>query len=251
MNKPTPGTPAQAPLNDADVAELDQLLQALPEAQHALDVAMLDGFLAATLLAAEPVPMAAWLPWVFDVEGRETAVPRDPEIAPRMLELIQRRHNELAAYIAAREAFEPVIFEPEDEHGEPLTGKAEIAALEPWAEGFAAALEAFPDVLERLHDSDATAAISTGILRHLAIDDGEEHPDRDALRREREQIERDFPLADLDEAIDLLVDSVFTIADITRPRRPFAREAPKVGRNDPCPCGSGRKYKQCHGSSTH
>jgi preprotein translocase subunit SecA len=25
------------------------------------------------------------------------------------------------------------------------------------------------------------------------------------------------------------------------------RRGPKVGRNDPCPCGSGRKYKQCHG----
>jgi len=23
---------------------------------------------------------------------------------------------------------------------------------------------------------------------------------------------------------------------------------PKVGRNDPCPCGSGKKYKKCHGS---
>ncbi len=28
---------------------------------------------------------------------------------------------------------------------------------------------------------------------------------------------------------------------------PFKREEPKVGRNDPCPCGSGKKYKQCHG----
>jgi preprotein translocase subunit SecA len=26
-----------------------------------------------------------------------------------------------------------------------------------------------------------------------------------------------------------------------------AGEVPKVGRNDPCPCGSGKKYKQCHG----
>ena len=25
------------------------------------------------------------------------------------------------------------------------------------------------------------------------------------------------------------------------------RDGPKVGRNDPCPCGSGKKYKQCHG----
>ncbi|GAA0787429.1 preprotein translocase subunit SecA [Marinobacterium sediminicola] len=28
---------------------------------------------------------------------------------------------------------------------------------------------------------------------------------------------------------------------------PFKRETPKVGRNEPCPCGSGKKYKQCHG----
>ncbi len=29
--------------------------------------------------------------------------------------------------------------------------------------------------------------------------------------------------------------------------RPFVRNTPKVGRNEPCPCGSGKKYKQCHG----
>ncbi|MBI5658467.1 MAG: preprotein translocase subunit SecA [Nitrosomonadales bacterium] len=30
-------------------------------------------------------------------------------------------------------------------------------------------------------------------------------------------------------------------------RQPFTRAGAKVGRNDPCPCGSGKKYKQCHG----
>jgi preprotein translocase subunit SecA len=29
--------------------------------------------------------------------------------------------------------------------------------------------------------------------------------------------------------------------------KPFVRGGEKVGRNDPCPCGSGKKYKQCHG----
>lgn len=29
--------------------------------------------------------------------------------------------------------------------------------------------------------------------------------------------------------------------------QPQAGAAPKVGRNDPCPCGSGKKYKHCHG----
>src|SRR5688572_21472748 len=30
---------------------------------------------------------------------------------------------------------------------------------------------------------------------------------------------------------------------------PIVREEPKVGRNDPCPCGSGKKYKRCHGAA--
>jgi preprotein translocase subunit SecA len=28
---------------------------------------------------------------------------------------------------------------------------------------------------------------------------------------------------------------------------PVVNNGPKVGRNDPCPCGSGKKYKNCHG----
>jgi uncharacterized protein YecA (UPF0149 family) len=33
------------------------------------------------------------------------------------------------------------------------------------------------------------------------------------------------------------------------PAQPFVREAAKVGRNDPCPCGSGKKFKKCHGAA--
>jgi preprotein translocase subunit SecA len=29
---------------------------------------------------------------------------------------------------------------------------------------------------------------------------------------------------------------------------PVRRDIPKVGRNEPCPCGSGKKYKHCHGA---
>lgn len=28
---------------------------------------------------------------------------------------------------------------------------------------------------------------------------------------------------------------------------PYLRPGPKIGRNEPCPCGSGKKYKHCHG----
>jgi preprotein translocase subunit SecA len=33
------------------------------------------------------------------------------------------------------------------------------------------------------------------------------------------------------------------------PQRPSQSAAPKVGRNDLCPCGSGKKFKKCHGAS--
>jgi uncharacterized protein YchJ len=30
--------------------------------------------------------------------------------------------------------------------------------------------------------------------------------------------------------------------------QPYVRDEPKLGRNDPCHCGSGKKYKKCHGA---
>ncbi|MCX7099522.1 MAG: preprotein translocase subunit SecA [Methylococcales bacterium] len=36
-------------------------------------------------------------------------------------------------------------------------------------------------------------------------------------------------------------------AQVQAQEQPFVRASEKVGRNDPCPCGSGKKYKQCHG----
>jgi preprotein translocase subunit SecA len=40
------------------------------------------------------------------------------------------------------------------------------------------------------------------------------------------------------------------IAEAATKKRPAVRAAQKVGRNDPCPCGSGKKYKHCHGKLT-
>ena len=36
-------------------------------------------------------------------------------------------------------------------------------------------------------------------------------------------------------------------AEAVKPATPFVRDTRKVARNEPCPCGSGKKYKQCHG----
>ena len=41
---------------------------------------------------------------------------------------------------------------------------------------------------------------------------------------------------------------VFVEGDIVKPK-PVVREGPKIGRNDPCPCGSGKKHKKCCGKA--
>jgi preprotein translocase subunit SecA len=49
--------------------------------------------------------------------------------------------------------------------------------------------------------------------------------------------------ADYDEALAQPAASQSTKEE----HKPFVRDEQKIGRNDPCPCGSGKKYKQCHG----
>jgi uncharacterized protein len=236
------------PLADVDIVELDELLARIPEERDPLDVAMLDGFLVGVLLQPESVPRAAWMPYVFDAQGSAIPLPAGLDAA-RLDDLIMRRYNELAACVAAREPFDPIVFELEDEAGRVLTGKAGIAALEPWAVGFANALSAFPALQAAYDRDDELAAAVVGVLRHLPPAEDADVGERAEYEAQQRDLDRDAPLADLDDAIDELVACVLDAAEITRPNRPLTRDAPKVGRNDPCPCGSGRKYKACHGRS--
>jgi len=48
-------------------------------------------------------------------------------------------------------------------------------------------------------------------------------------------------------ALDDLDESKVVAEEEKVPEQPFVRASNKVGRNDPCPCGSGKKYKHCHG----
>jgi uncharacterized protein len=84
------------------------------------------------------------------------------------------------------------------------------------------------------------------LYRHLPAETAEE-------RELVATLEREHPLASLDDAIEDLVVAVADLYDLTSENRykveTIRRDAPKVGRNDPCPCGSGKKYKQCHGAA--
>jgi len=68
--------------------------------------------------------------------------------------------------------------------------------------------------------------------------------DVEAVERPVEVENVQYQHADYDEALGIASDDG---AQDAATSQPVVREGVKVGRNDPCPCGSGKKYKQCHG----
>jgi uncharacterized protein len=114
----------------------------------------------------------------------------------------------------------------------------------PWVAGFHHAAETFPDLAEM--PDDAVMAALARLYRHLPVEDDEQ-------RELVALLDREHPLATLDDAMEELVVTIADLQDLTREQRykvdTVKRETPKVGRNDPCPCGSGKKFKQCHGAA--
>ena len=92
---------------------------------------------------------------------------------------------------------------------------------------------------------DAVMAALARIFRHLPAETDEEKEVVATLDREQ-------PLTTLEDAIEDMVVAVADLQDLTREQRykveTVKRETPKVGRNEPCPCGSGKKFKHCHGA---
>jgi len=86
------------------------------------------------------------------------------------------------------------------------------------------------------------------ILTHLAIrtpEQVQQIEQLEAAARAPERVQYQHP--QLEEAlVGAGADAESEVAPLRKPA-PFVRQIGKVGRNDPCPCGSGKKYKHCHG----
>lgn len=210
-NRPTPAAPALPPLSDAELAELEALLDAIPEPLEPLDISALDGYLCGVLLQPRPVPAEQWLPGVVDVDGRPAPASVDTE---RLASLARRRHGELDRAIARREWFDPWVFEVEDDSLSP----SELSL--PWVAGFAAAMDRFGGLM---------AIDDPGLIEPLAVlyavFDPQDLEDADELLAVIDTLE---PPADLAEAVEDLVRSVLRLADVSRPGRavrPVARQA--------------------------
>ena len=249
-----PPTPAPArDLTDAEFAELDELLEATPEPLEPLDVVMLDGYLCGVIVEPVPLEPAAWLTHVFDFDGRPLPDSVDAAWQQRTTALIMRRHTALNRALAEDGWFDPLILELDDEHppealeegeADPAAALGPVShALMPWVAGFQHAMASFPDLDEM--DDDSVMAALARLYRHLPAETDEE-------RELVAMLDDEQPLASLDDGIEDLVAAVADLYDLTSELRyqvdTVRRDSPKVGRNDPCPCGSGKKFKQCHGA---
>ena len=243
--KPLNPTTVQDLSND-EISELDELLEKMgPEA---LDVIMLDGFLCGVLAQPKFIEPATFMPYVFEPEGGKPAGSLPDDQLDRLYWLVERRYMALNRAMVEDQWFDPIIMALLDEAtGEEIQGPASIDAVIPWAAGFQFAAFVFPDLAE-LPSDDVSLALAR-LFRFIPLDD-ESTEEEKVLRA---MVEEEAPLRDLDGAIEDVVGTVLELADLGRIEKfkvtQVKRDGGKLGRNDPCHCGSGKKFKACHGKN--
>ena len=174
-------------------------------------------------------------------EGDPEKVPDNP----RILELIDMRKREIAAALNAGGGLDPIILPFVDDEGNEILDAEGIDAIEPWATGFFMGAGVWADPILEGEDDNAFKHLAR-IARYAPLE--ADSPDDEALIERIEEAAGKKPETLADALYDV-VESVFELKQYLRPNKPVRRESPRIGRNDPCPCGSGKKYKQCCGKN--
>ena len=214
-----------------DLEALDQFLMSDASPENCMQLSDLDGFLTGIAIGPELILPSKWLPAIW---GGEEPAFDDAEQARTVIGAIMGRYNEILRVLATDpEAYAPLFWEDAD---------GEVIAAD-WAEGFAEAIRLRPAAWRPLIE-DREACIMLMPILALCGD----HEAGSPLAPDPEQ-----DAALLAETPDHIPTCVVGIDAFWKDRRGQSRmgagraKSPKVGRNDPCPCGSGRKYKRCCG----
>jgi uncharacterized protein len=233
-------------LSDTELNELDDLLTAPALEETAMDVSTLEGFLTAVAIGPSIVMPSQWLPWVWDLhEGRHGPGFRDMEEANHILNLVMRLYNDLMQrFQDAPQDFEPV-FRRGAQWGEAQ-----------WCEGFLLGMQFQQKAWNLL--IKAKPEWFAPCMR-LATDESREFMEKEGSA-ERSVSEIAPSVVKIKAFWDFWKEqsdspSPGGLGDDQDPvagaHAPVMRQGPKVGRNDPCPCGSGKKYKKCCGATVH
>jgi preprotein translocase subunit SecA len=108
------------------------------------------------------------------------------------------------------------------------------------------AFELFQELLENMKKE------SIRILSHVKVRQEEDVREMEEQRRAQAEAQAQQSSYQHDAAQSITAENNGDDAsqEEAEPAQPFVREDKKVGRNEACPCGSGKKYKQCHGKLT-
>ena len=213
-------------------AQFDQLEEFLDSVDVAMDLEELDGFFCALIAGPDVVMPSEYLPHVFggEMPEFESAVQ-----AGGIVGLLMQHWNHIAATLLRDEFYFPVLFEDD-------AGKCQA---NDWAHGYMLGVQLRRDSWSRLIEDEENGGLMVPIMAlHFEHD---EDPDF-----------RPSPIDDKnrEDIVAHMIASILGIYRFFQPQRaqgvaqPAQRQQPKIGRNDPCYCGSGKKYKHCHGAVT-
>ncbi len=218
------------PYSPSRLDRLEQLLADAPVDTMALT--QLDGFLTGVALSPEPVAAEEWMARVW----------LDPDVAAPLLEAASPALVGLVAAIL--EHYEAVVLSlngDPDEHDCLFEDDDDGEVLwDGWVEGFIEAAGLQPDAWEALSREEGEAPDAINLL--LALDE---------IVRGESGLPAEEVRAMQDGAAELIPDLVQALNQrrLDAIPRPAPRRVDQIGRNDPCPCGSGKKYKKCCGAA--
>ena len=182
----------------------------------------------------DPIPPAERLPVVWG--GPDASLFEDDREERWYCDLVADHHASIIAALAKGPGRYRPFLEVDTPNREVL--------WELWIEGFAAAVDLRPDAWDGLMDdaSDDVSQAVAGLTTLIEIATDASDLERDVI----DQLTEDAP--------DLIPGWIEVLARrrTSSDAAPFPVVVPpaalKVGRNDPCPCGSGRKHKKCCGA---
>lgn len=232
---------------DAEIDHLEELLSDLEVMPDAMCVSELDGYVAGLLLCPEMIMPSEWLPevWGLDDEPEFASM----EQAQATIGAVMAHYNRVAENLASRNRPYEIVLEQAEGEGEPF--------WEFWIAGFEQAMRLRPEAWRAYFDADDTkveAAFSV-ICGLIEIERGESSlpPDRqEELEKYAGKLIPEM-VVKMNDWIKAQSTAGFAANDIDWFGAANLNAGParsnKVGRNEACLCGSGRKYKRCCGSN--
>lgn len=230
---------------------LKALLSRAVETEEAFNLEELHGFLTGLAVIPELIKPSEWLPVAF---GEEMMEFENNEEATAMMGHVFMVYNRLnSEYHEAKPRF------PFDIN---KLKRGDVVRIEDWTHGFYVALTLRNEYwsLGNRDDEELTECekeISTSLAVILAIA-RPEHANEifDRTKDKPDEKDNDMHLtaslfAMLPTAVDVITAYARSLRDAGNVGEPFMSPrpdlSPKIGRNNPCPCGSGKKFKKCCG----